>query len=190
VSLCNLQLLDTNAVGVRREKMYKLDDHISCAVAGITGEMRLCSGTSEHGALQPRVKTLIWALDHRSANHSACAADANILINICRLAAQRYYYAYQEPIPVEQLVQSVCDTKQVSRAAPLPPASWQACAVSFSIVRAFHEGPGARASLHVLFAGLYTVWRATSIWRLNPVCWMVRTYTVLLANVWKHRLCA
>ena len=31
------QLLDTNAVGVRREKMYKLDDHVACAVAGITG---------------------------------------------------------------------------------------------------------------------------------------------------------
>jgi 20S proteasome subunit alpha 3 len=32
-----LQLLDTKAVGVRREKMYKLDDHLACAVAGITG---------------------------------------------------------------------------------------------------------------------------------------------------------
>lgn len=69
------KLLDTNAVGVRKEKMYKLDDHIACAVAGIT-------------------------------------ADANILINTCRLAAQRYHFAYQEPIPVEQLVQTVCDTKQ------------------------------------------------------------------------------
>jgi 20S proteasome subunit alpha 3 len=41
------------------------------------------------------------------------AADANILINSCRLAAQRYNLTYQEPMPVEQLVQSVCDTKQV-----------------------------------------------------------------------------
>ena len=31
------KLLDTKAVGVRREKMYKLDDHIACAVAGMTG---------------------------------------------------------------------------------------------------------------------------------------------------------
>ena len=31
------QLLDTHAVGVRREKMYKLDEHVSCAVAGLTG---------------------------------------------------------------------------------------------------------------------------------------------------------
>lgn len=39
-------------------------------------------------------------------------SDANILINQARLAAQRYYYSYQEPIPVEQLVRSVCDYKQ------------------------------------------------------------------------------
>jgi 20S proteasome subunit alpha 3 len=39
-------------------------------------------------------------------------ADANILINMCRLSAQRYYFSYQEPMPVEQLVRSVCDTKQ------------------------------------------------------------------------------
>lgn len=69
------KLLDTHAVGVRREKMYQLDNHIACAVAGIS-------------------------------------ADANILINICRTSAQRYYFAYQEPMPVEQLVRSVCDTKQ------------------------------------------------------------------------------
>mmetsp|Transcript_8442 Transcript_8442/g.31137 ORF Transcript_8442/g.31137 Transcript_8442/m.31137 type:complete len:249 (+) Transcript_8442:117-863(+) len=57
------------------EKMYKIDDHVACAVAGLT-------------------------------------ADANILVNSCRLASQRYLFKYQEPIPVEQLVQSICDTKQ------------------------------------------------------------------------------
>ncbi|GBG84961.1 hypothetical protein CBR_g39424 [Chara braunii] len=57
------------------EKMYKIDDHVACAVAGIT-------------------------------------ADANMLINMARLAAQRYTFSYQDPIPVEQLVQSLCDTKQ------------------------------------------------------------------------------
>ena len=40
------------------------------------------------------------------------AADANILINRCRLAAQQYRFQYQEPIPVEQLVRAVCDSKQ------------------------------------------------------------------------------
>jgi len=57
------------------EKMYKVDEHVACAVAGIT-------------------------------------ADANILINYARQAAQRYYYAYQEPQPLEQLLQTICDLKQ------------------------------------------------------------------------------
>jgi 20S proteasome subunit alpha 3 len=57
------------------EKMYLVDEHVACAVAGIT-------------------------------------ADANILVNYARQAAQRYTLTYQEPMPVEQLVQSLCDTKQ------------------------------------------------------------------------------
>mmetsp|Transcript_12633 Transcript_12633/g.14217 ORF Transcript_12633/g.14217 Transcript_12633/m.14217 type:complete len:192 (-) Transcript_12633:188-763(-) len=55
--------------------MYKVDDHLACAVAGIT-------------------------------------ADANILINYARLEAARYTYAYDEPIPIEQLLRVVCDLKQ------------------------------------------------------------------------------
>lgn len=66
------KLLDTTK---RSEKMYKTDQHIMCAVAGIT-------------------------------------ADANILINQARLVAQRYTFSYQEPVPVEYLVQNICDIKQ------------------------------------------------------------------------------
>lgn len=57
------------------EKMYLVDEHVACAVAGII-------------------------------------ADANILINQARLHAQRYRFSYQEPQPVEQLVQRLCDEKQ------------------------------------------------------------------------------
>lgn len=40
--------------------------------------------------------------------------DASILLNHARLEAQRYFYAYREPMPIEQLVQvrvraCVCD---------------------------------------------------------------------------------
>lgn len=66
------KLLDTNK---RSEKMYQIDKHLMCAVAGIT-------------------------------------ADANILINRARLVAQRYSFSYQEPVPVEYLVQNICDMKQ------------------------------------------------------------------------------
>merc|ERR1711871_918432 len=57
------------------EKMYMVDEHIACAVAGIR-------------------------------------ADANILINNARLSAQRHLFKYDEPVPVEQLVQGICDLKQ------------------------------------------------------------------------------
>eukprot|EP00850_Spirogloea_muscicola_P006336 SM000030S11345 [mRNA] locus=s30:220156:221895:- [translate_table: standard] len=66
------KLLETSKT---TEKMYKIDDYVASAVAGIT-------------------------------------ADANILVNTARLIAQRYAFAYQEAIPVEQLVQQLCDTKQ------------------------------------------------------------------------------
>lgn len=39
-------------------------------------------------------------------------ADANILINYARQAAQRYLLTYNEDIPSEQLVRRLCDLKQ------------------------------------------------------------------------------
>merc|ERR1711988_29168 len=57
------------------EKMYMIDNHIACAVAGIR-------------------------------------ADANILINHARLTAQRHQFKYDEAMPVEQLIQQICDLKQ------------------------------------------------------------------------------
>jgi 20S proteasome alpha/beta subunit len=42
---------------------------------------------------------------------SGLTADANILIGQARTAAQQYRYRYQEFMPVEQLVQRVCNYK-------------------------------------------------------------------------------
>jgi len=39
-------------------------------------------------------------------------SDANVLTQQLRLTAQRYLLLYQEPMPVEQLVSSLCDLKQ------------------------------------------------------------------------------
>lgn len=77
------QLLESTGIA---EKMYKIDEHIVCAVAGIT-------------------------------------ADANILVNYARNAAQQFTYQFQEPTPVEGvlrlptthtsgLIQTLCDLKQ------------------------------------------------------------------------------
>ena len=57
------------------EKIYRVNDHIVCGVAGIT-------------------------------------SDANTLLDYAREYALSYTYSYGEPIPVEQLVQKLCDLKQ------------------------------------------------------------------------------
>jgi 20S proteasome subunit alpha 3 len=49
---------------------------------------------------------------HASCNVAGLTADANILIDQARLRAGRYDYQYQEPIPIEQLVEYVCNYKQ------------------------------------------------------------------------------
>jgi 20S proteasome subunit alpha 3 len=49
---------------------------------------------------------------HIACNVAGMTADANALIEQARIQAGRYHYAYQEPIPVEQLVEHVCNQKQ------------------------------------------------------------------------------
>jgi 20S proteasome subunit alpha 3 len=49
---------------------------------------------------------------HAACNVAGLTADANILIDQARLRAGRYHYQYQEPIPIEQLVEYVCNYKQ------------------------------------------------------------------------------
>jgi len=49
---------------------------------------------------------------HVVALVAGLTADANILINQSRLGSQRYLYKYQEQMPVEQVVRSVCNYKQ------------------------------------------------------------------------------
>lgn len=139
-----MQLLDTAAVGVRREKMYKLDDHVACAVAGLTGKHPHipafcthyfpnaqsattqknaasfpCHIVSLSGTVFGSPSICLTVSKDRRLRHSVRllfhAADANILINTCRLSAQRHRLTYQEAIPVEQLVRQLCDNKQVRK---------------------------------------------------------------------------
>ena len=49
---------------------------------------------------------------HAACNVAGLTADANVLIEQARLRAARYHYQYQEAIPVEQLVEYVCNYKQ------------------------------------------------------------------------------
>ena len=49
---------------------------------------------------------------HAACNVAGLTSDANILMEQCRLRAGQYQYQYQEPIPVEQLVEYICNYKQ------------------------------------------------------------------------------
>lgn len=49
---------------------------------------------------------------HATCSVAGLTADANILIDQARLRAARYAYQYQEPIPIENLVEHVCNYKQ------------------------------------------------------------------------------
>eukprot|EP00540_Astrosyne_radiata_P002029 CAMPEP_0116843706 /NCGR_PEP_ID=MMETSP0418-20121206/12241_1 /TAXON_ID=1158023 /ORGANISM="Astrosyne radiata, Strain 13vi08-1A" /LENGTH=286 /DNA_ID=CAMNT_0004474497 /DNA_START=58 /DNA_END=918 /DNA_ORIENTATION=- len=49
---------------------------------------------------------------HVACNVAGLTADANILMDEARLRAGRYRYQYQEPIPVEKLVEHICNHKQ------------------------------------------------------------------------------
>jgi 20S proteasome subunit alpha 3 len=46
------------------------------------------------------------------AGLAGITSDANSLVNFARNSAQRHLYSYDEDIPVEQLVQRLCDMKQ------------------------------------------------------------------------------
>jgi len=50
--------------------------------------------------------------DHVVTLVAGLSSDANILVQNARVAAQRYLYTYQEPMPIEQIVKHVCDYKQ------------------------------------------------------------------------------
>ncbi|XP_063434163.1 proteasome subunit alpha type-4-like [Mytilus galloprovincialis] len=50
--------------------------------------------------------------DDMACSVAGITSDANVLTNELRLIAQRYLLQYQEPIPCEQLVSTLCDIKQ------------------------------------------------------------------------------
>jgi len=50
--------------------------------------------------------------DHVAAAVGGLTADANIVVNYARLTSQRYLAQYNQPCPLEHLVETVCDLKQ------------------------------------------------------------------------------
>lgn len=79
------------------------DGIVLCAERRVVSKLLAPSKTSE--------KT--YVIDsHVVALVAGLTADANILINQSRNGSQKYLYKYQEPMPIEQVVKSVCNYKQ------------------------------------------------------------------------------
>ena len=70
-----LQLLDTQAVGVRREKMYRLDDHIGGRTA--RGSRRSCPGAQGSGTAAARRQRGRSAAAAAGGRHAARPAECN-----------------------------------------------------------------------------------------------------------------
>ena len=75
----------------------------------MASERRLTSGLLAPGKTSEKTYPLA---QHICVNVAGMTADANILIEKARIHAGRYYSVYQENIPVEQLVENVCNKKQ------------------------------------------------------------------------------
>jgi len=75
----------------------------------LAAEKKIASKLLEHTRSSEKIFVLN---EHIAASVAGITSDANTLINYARLSAQRHTFSYQEPIPVEQLVQKICDLKQ------------------------------------------------------------------------------
>lgn len=75
----------------------------------MASERRLTSGLLAPAKTSEKTYPLA---SHLACNVAGLTADANLLIDKAREEAGRYMYQYREPIPVEQLVEFVCNRKQ------------------------------------------------------------------------------
>ncbi len=55
---------------------------------------------------------ILHSLSNILAGLAGITSDANSLVNFARNSAQRHLFTYDEDIPVEMLVQRLCDMKQ------------------------------------------------------------------------------
>jgi len=62
---------------------------------------------------KPKTSEKLYSIDdHVAVAVAGLTADANVLINYMRRVAANYRVKFQEPQPIEQLIQRVCDLKQ------------------------------------------------------------------------------
>jgi 20S proteasome subunit alpha 3 len=75
----------------------------------MASERRITSGLLEPSKMSEKTYPIA---KHIACNVAGMTADANILIEKARIHAGRYYSVYKDNIPIEQLVEHVCNRKQ------------------------------------------------------------------------------
>ncbi|KAI9098148.1 nucleophile aminohydrolase [Phlyctochytrium arcticum] len=99
---------------------------------------------------------------YQLSDHACCAvagitSDANTLINYSRLEAQKYLLTYDEDIPMEQLVERLCDLKQgYTQYGGLRP-------FGVSFLYAGHDNYHGFQLYHSDPSGNYSGWKSTCI---------------------------
>lgn len=130
------KLLDQGNI---KEKLFKIDDHVVCAMAGVT-------------------------------------SDASSLLERLRVHAQAYRLSYGEPMPVEQLVTTICNLKQsYTQFGGLRP-------FGVSFLFAGHDAHFGYQLYQSDPSGNYGSWRATAIGLNNE------TAKSTLRDAWSDKL--
>ncbi|KAG9290753.1 hypothetical protein G9A89_011716 [Geosiphon pyriformis] len=120
----------------------------------IAAEKKVTSKLLEQTASSEKVYLLN---DNVICGVAGMTADANILINYARQAAQQYLFTFNEEIPVEQLVQKLCDLKQgYTQYGGLRP-------FGVSFIYAGHDAHFGFQLYHSDPSGNYGGWKATCI---------------------------
>jgi len=120
----------------------------------IVAEKKVTSKLLEQSATSEKIYLLN---DNIVCGVAGITADANILINYARQAAQQYLFTYDEDIPVEQLVQKLCDLKQgYTQYGGLRP-------FGVSFIYAGHDRNHGFQLYHSDPSGNYGGWKATCI---------------------------
>lgn len=87
----------------------------AAAVGILTEQGIVIAGQKKTGSkllAPPKTSEKLYKLDtHVAAAVAGLTSDADILVDYARLTAQRYRYRYDEPMPVEQLVKTLCNQK-------------------------------------------------------------------------------
>ena len=118
----------------------------------IVAEKKIISPLLENSA-----EKIYKLTDHVICGVAGITSDANTLVTTARVTAQRYLFTYNQDMPVEQLVQRLCDIKQkYTQSGGMRP-------FGVSILYAGYDDKYGYQLYHSDPSGNYAGWKATCI---------------------------